>query len=82
MQGLKYGHKHRFQRSAARYAQAETAISCFLGTDLAQQLTAAQISEWVIAGIKTPFCVDTTCRVIGFPTNKPRYPSWHCVVRH
>ena len=37
--------------------------SCFLGTDLAHQLRAAQVSELVIVGMKTQFCIDTTCRV-------------------
>ena len=43
--------------------------SCFLGTDLEQQLKAAQVNELVIVGMKTQFCIDTTCRVaveLGF----------------
>ncbi|MGZ0717090.1 cysteine hydrolase family protein [Pseudomonas palleroniana] len=47
----------------------KTRPSCFLGTRLAQQLAAAQINELVIVGMKTQFCVDTTCRVaaeLGF----------------
>ena len=41
----------------------KTRPSCFLGTDLAQQLNAAQVNELVIVGMKTQFCLDTTCRV-------------------
>ncbi|TFY90471.1 cysteine hydrolase [Pseudomonas kairouanensis] len=47
----------------------KTRPSCFLGTDLAQQLNAAQVKELVIVGMKTQFCIDTTCRVaveLGF----------------
>lgn len=47
----------------------KTRPSCFLGTDLAQQLHAAQVKQLVIAGMKTQFCIDTTCRVaveLGF----------------
>ncbi|ROM34205.1 cysteine hydrolase [Pseudomonas poae] len=43
----------------------KTRPSCFLGTDLAQRLAAAKINELVIVGMKTQFCVDTTCRVAG-----------------
>ncbi|MGR3885767.1 cysteine hydrolase family protein [Pseudomonas sp. 1152_12] len=52
----------------------KTRPSCFLGTDLAQQLAAAQVDELVIAGMKTQFCVDTTCRVaveLGFSVRLP-----------
>jgi len=52
----------------------KTRPSCFLGTDLAQQLRAAQVSELVIVGMKTQFCVDTTCRVaveLGFSVILP-----------
>ena len=41
----------------------KTRPSCFLGTDLAQHLAAAQVNELVIVGMKTQFCIDTTCRV-------------------
>lgn len=41
----------------------KTRPSCFLGTDLEQQLKAAQVNELVIVGMKTQFCIDTTCRV-------------------
>lgn len=47
----------------------KTRPSCFLGTDLAQQLHTAQVKQLVIAGMKTQFCIDTTCRVaveLGF----------------
>lgn len=53
----------------------KTHPSCFLGTDLAQQLRAAQVKELVIAGMKTQFCVDTTCRVaveLGFSVVLPQ----------
>ncbi|UOK35898.1 cysteine hydrolase [Pseudomonas palleroniana] len=52
----------------------KTRPSCFLGTRLAQQLAAAQINELVIAGMKTQFCIDTTCRVaaeLGFSVVLP-----------
>ncbi|MBF6031187.1 cysteine hydrolase [Pseudomonas sp. P115] len=48
--------------------------SCFLGTDLEQQLNAAQVNEMVIVGMKTQFCIDTTCRVaveLGFSVVLP-----------
>ena len=52
----------------------KTRPSCFLGTDLAQQLAAAQVDELVIVGMKTQFCIDTTCRVaveLGFSVVLP-----------
>ena len=52
----------------------KTRPSCFLGTHLAQQLSAAQVSELVIVGMKTQFCIDTTCRVaveLGFSVVLP-----------
>lgn len=48
--------------------------SCFLGTNLEQQLRAAQAKDLVIAGMKTQFCIDTTCRVaveLGFSVVLP-----------
>ena len=36
--------------------------SCFQQTDLAHQLAQAGVKQLVIAGMKTEFCVDTTCR--------------------
>lgn len=47
----------------------KTRPSCFLGTQLAAQLAAAGVEELVIAGMKTQYCIDTTCRVaaeLGF----------------
>ncbi|MFQ6346480.1 cysteine hydrolase family protein [Pseudomonas sp. R11F] len=52
----------------------KTRPSCFLGTRLAQQLAAAQVNELVIVGMKTQFCIDTTCRVaaeLGFSVVLP-----------
>lgn len=52
----------------------KTRPSCFLGTELEQQLRAAQVKELVIAGMKTQFCIDTTCRVaveLGFSVVLP-----------
>ncbi|OPA85159.1 cysteine hydrolase [Pseudomonas fluorescens] len=52
----------------------KTRPSCFLGTDLAQQLAAAHVNELVVVGMKTQFCVDTTCRVaveLGFSVVLP-----------
>lgn len=40
----------------------KTRPSCFEGTGLATWLAEAGIAELVIAGMKTEFCVDTTCR--------------------
>ncbi|MCM3437118.1 isochorismatase family protein, partial [Bacillus licheniformis] len=47
----------------------KTRPSCFAGTRLAAWLHAAGIGEIVIAGMKTQYCVDTTCRAaadLGF----------------
>ena len=58
-------HDHLFNKSRP---------SCFLGTDLEQQLKAAQVNELVIVGMKTQFCIDTTCRVaveLGFSVVLP-----------
>lgn len=52
----------------------KTRPSCFLGTNLEQQLRAAQVKDLVIAGMKTQFCLDTTCRVaveLGFSVVLP-----------
>ena len=45
--------------------------SCFRDTDLQRQLSQRGVKELVIAGMKTEFCVDTTCRAapeLGFTT--------------
>jgi len=39
--------------------------NCFAGTRLAEWLHADGIGEIVIAGMKTQYCVDTTCRAAG-----------------
>ncbi|NWA69968.1 cysteine hydrolase family protein [Pseudomonas reactans] len=52
----------------------KTRPCCFLGTNLEQQLRAAQAKDLVIAGMKTQFCIDTTCRVaveLGFSVVLP-----------
>ncbi|KGE64450.1 MULTISPECIES: cysteine hydrolase family protein [Pseudomonas] len=52
----------------------KTRPSCFLGTNLEAQLKAAQVNELVIVGMKTQFCIDTTCRVaveLGFSVVLP-----------
>ena len=55
---------HELDVDAARdHLFNKTRPSCFLGTDLAQQLHAANVNELVIVGMKTQFCIDTTCRV-------------------
>ncbi|HEY4805113.1 MAG TPA: cysteine hydrolase family protein [Paraburkholderia sp.] len=36
--------------------------NCFTGTALAQWLSTANVGELVIAGMKTEYCVDATCR--------------------
>jgi len=47
---------------ARDYVFDKTRPSCFHDTDLAQALARLGIDELVIAGIKTQYCVDTTCR--------------------
>ncbi|MDF2783710.1 MAG: cysteine hydrolase [Pantoea eucrina] len=45
--------------------------SCFLNTDLQHHLSQRGIRELIIAGMKTEFCVDATCRAAserGFRT--------------
>ncbi|CAI8692682.1 cysteine hydrolase [Burkholderia pyrrocinia] len=47
----------------------KTRPSCFAGTRLAEWLRAANIGELVVTGMKTQYCVDTTCRAaadLGF----------------
>jgi nicotinamidase-related amidase len=36
--------------------------NCFRDTELLQQLKQSNIDQLIIAGMKTEFCVDTTCR--------------------
>ncbi len=48
---------------------AKTRPNCFVGTPLADALREAHIEGLVIVGMKTEFCVDTTCRAaadLGF----------------
>jgi nicotinamidase-related amidase len=43
--------------------------NAFHGTELAQQLSAAQIDDLYIVGMKSQFCIDSTCRAaadLGF----------------
>ncbi|WP_211164385.1 cysteine hydrolase family protein [Shewanella salipaludis] len=43
--------------------------SCFQGTGLADRLKTLGVTELVIAGMKTQYCVDTSCRIaaeLGF----------------
>ncbi len=40
----------------------KTHPSCFYQTDLAERLKQAGIGRLVISGMKTQYCVDTTCR--------------------
>jgi nicotinamidase-related amidase len=47
----------------------KTRPNCFTGTGLASWLEDAAISELVIAGMKTEYCIDATCRAaadLGF----------------
>lgn len=47
----------------------KTRPNCFFGTGLAEWLADAGIGELVIVGMKTEYCIDTTCRAaadIGF----------------
>jgi len=39
--------------------------SCFFNTGLAEWLDDAGVEELVIAGMKTEYCVDSTCRLAG-----------------
>ncbi|RQZ20844.1 isochorismatase family protein [Burkholderia sp. Bp9031] len=43
----------------------KTRPNCFAGTRLAEWLHAAGIGEIVVAGMKTQYCIDTTCRAAG-----------------
>ncbi|OPA88458.1 cysteine hydrolase [Pseudomonas fluorescens] len=52
----------------------KTRPNCFQGTDLAQQLRTCGVTALVIAGMKTQFCIDTTCRAaaeLGFTVRLP-----------
>jgi nicotinamidase-related amidase len=40
----------------------KTRPSCFFGTSLGERLAEAGISELVIVGMKTQYCIDATCR--------------------
>ncbi|NIE66369.1 cysteine hydrolase family protein [Burkholderia sp. Ax-1719] len=40
----------------------KTRPNCFIGTELRQWLADAGVNELAIAGMKTEYCVDTTCR--------------------
>ncbi|ONT59268.1 cysteine hydrolase family protein, partial [Burkholderia cenocepacia] len=73
----------------------KTRPSCFVGTRLAEWLHAAGIGEIVIAGMKTQYCVDTTCRAaadLGFRavlvtdahtcTDTPALPAERIVAHH
>lgn len=66
---------HGLEVDASRdYLFNKARPSCFLGTDLEQQLLAAQAKALVIVGMKTQFCIDTTCRVaveLGFSVVLP-----------
>ncbi|MEJ4046654.1 cysteine hydrolase family protein [Erwinia sp. SLM-02] len=47
----------------------KTRPNCFLNTPLLAELQQAQVKRLVIAGMKTDYCVDTTCRAaadLGF----------------
>ena len=47
----------------------KTRPSCFFGTGLAVRLAELGVDELVIAGMKTQYCIDTSCRVaaeLGF----------------
>ncbi|GJH22202.1 cysteine hydrolase [Caballeronia novacaledonica] len=40
----------------------KTRPNCFLGTSLGEQLADANVSELIIVGMKTQYCIDATCR--------------------
>lgn len=47
----------------------KTRPNCFFGTELAERLHAADIGQLVIVGMKTQYCIDSTCRAaadLGF----------------
>ncbi|MDM8349348.1 cysteine hydrolase family protein [Pseudomonas sp. sp1636] len=41
----------------------KTRPSCFFATDLAERLASAGVDRLVIAGMKTQYCIDSTCRM-------------------
>ncbi len=43
----------------------KTRPNCFFGTGLAGWLAGAGVAELVIAGVKTEYCIDTTCRAVA-----------------
>lgn len=47
----------------------KTRPSCFFGTNLVARLTELDVKELIIVGMKTEYCVDSTCRAaadLGF----------------
>lgn len=40
----------------------KTRPSCFFATDLAERLASTGVDRLVIAGMKTQYCIDSTCR--------------------
>ncbi|MCX5469765.1 cysteine hydrolase family protein [Acinetobacter nematophilus] len=40
----------------------KTRPNCFFQTDLEQQLKSLNIQEVIVCGLKTEFCIDSTCR--------------------
>ena len=62
-----------FRRAGADRVEHRTHLHN-LRDDLAQRLRAMQLNELVIVGMKTQFCIDTTCRVaveLGFSVILP-----------
>ncbi len=47
----------------------KTRPNCFFQTDLEQRLKSLNIQELIVCGLKTEFCIDSTCRAakdLGF----------------
>ncbi len=57
--------KSLVQPQAGELHLHKTVNSCFIGTDLEQQLRQQHWTELVLVGLTTPHCVSTTARMAG-----------------
>lgn len=56
---------------ASDYLFNKSRPNCFVGTELQERLHAENVNELLIVGMKTQYCIDTTCRAaadLGFAT--------------
>ncbi|WP_296651173.1 cysteine hydrolase family protein [Paraburkholderia sp.] len=73
----------------------KTRPNCFFGTGLAEWLADAEVGQLVIVGMKTEYCIDTTCRAatdLGFQpiliadahtcTDTPALPAQAIIEHH